>query len=133
MHLIGRTVHHHAGNSNGKSTTPNSEVILDLFVLICFQVGSLSSWTWHVRHNQSGPWKMLCGVVGCFRSEKPPFRDVEPTEHSLSDLRRSLAQPRPSALPQNKPRMPQTHFFVALHFQRQGGATTTSRLPSDFR
>ena len=64
--------------------------------------------------------QFLCGVVGCFRSEKPSFREVGPPEQSQSDLRRSLAQPRPSAVLQNKPRMPQTHFFVALHFQRQG-------------
>ena len=39
----------------------------------------------------------LCGVVGCFRGEKPPLREVGPPEQSQRDLRRPGTQPRPSA------------------------------------
>ena len=56
----------------------------------------------------------LCGVVGCFRGEKPQLREVGPPEQSQCDLRRPLAQPRPSVAPQNKSRPSQTHFSIPL-------------------
>ena len=42
----------------------------------------------------------LCGVVGCFRGEKPPLREVRPREQSQHALRRPLAKPRSSPAPQ---------------------------------
>ena len=56
----------------------------------------------------------LCGVVGCFRGEKPPLREVGSPEQSRRHLRRPLAQPRPSAAPQKKLRPSQTRVFIPL-------------------
>ena len=41
----------------------------------------------------------LCGIIGCFRGEKPSLRVVGPPGQLQPDLRRRLAQSRPSAMP----------------------------------
>ena len=60
--------------------------------------------------------KNLCGVVGCFRGEKPPLREVGRPEQSQRDPRRPPAQPRPSAAPHKKSRPSPTQFFIPLCF-----------------
>ena len=96
------------------------------------QFGSSSTWTWHVPRNRSGPRKYLCGVVGCFRDEKPPLREVEPPEppEQSRDLRRPLPQPRPPAAPNNKPRPSQSQFCIPLCFPNH---TSTYQVTTSLR
>ena len=54
----------------------------------------------------------LCVVVGCFRGEKPPLREVGPPEQPQRDLRRPSAQPTSSAGSKQRTRPSQTQFFI---------------------
>ena len=75
----------------------------------------------------------LCGVVGCFRGEKPPLPEVGPPEQSQRDLRRPLAQSRPNAAPQKKLSPSQPSFPSLFASQTTRRAPTTSRLRSKVR
>ena len=56
-------------------------------------------------------------VVGGLRGEKPPLREVGPSEQPQRGLRRPLAQPRPPATLRKQSRPPQSQFFFALHLE----------------
>ena len=57
-------------------------------------------------------------VIDCLLGEKPSLREVGPTDQSQRDLRRPLAQPRPSVAPKQVSSPPQTKYFVAQHLRR---------------
>ena len=62
LHLIGRKVNLTCASIfKANSKVPNSTITLS--GLLCldfnFQIGSLSTWTWHVPRNRSGPRKIV--------------------------------------------------------------------------
>ena len=135
MHLIGRKVkspsrHFQRKFKNNKFNMSIGSSLPQFYI----QFGSSSTWTWHVPRNRSGPRKYLCGVVGCFRDEKPPLREVEPPEppEQSRDLRRPLPQPRPPAAPQkhNDHRKPS---FASLSASQTTRASSRLPLRSELR
>ena len=76
----------------------------------CIQFGSFPPGRGMFRVTEAGHAN-LCGVVGCFRGERPPSRQAEAPEQSQRDLRRPLAQPRQCAAPPKKSRPSQNPVF----------------------
>ena len=84
-----------AGIFEGNSKTPNSTRSLLGLLCLNFYIhfGSCPPGRCMFHVTEAGHAN-LCGVVGCFRGEKPPLRDVGPLEQSQRDHRRPLAQPK---------------------------------------
>ena len=53
-----------------------------------------------ICHVTEASHAILYGVVGCFRGEEPPLRELGQSEQPQGDLRMPLSQARPSAAPQ---------------------------------
>ena len=83
-----------------------------LFAL--FESGSLSNSTWHVPETEASHAGNLSRVVDCFTGEIHHSRETGPPEQPQREIRRPLAQSRPSAVPQKNTRPSQTQFFIPL-------------------
>ena len=132
LHVIGRKVNHQAGIFNANSKTSNSiKVFKDFFCLnFNIQYGSCPPGRGMFYLTAAGH-ASLWSVVGCFRGEKPPLREVGPTEQSQRDLR-PLAQPtsRPSAAPKTISRPPHTQFFIPVCLPNH---TSANQVPTSLR
>ena len=87
-----------------------------LFVI--FKWGSLSNSPWHVPETEASPANMSRVVDTCTEEIHHP-RETGPPEQPQGEVRRSLAQGRPSAVHQNLTRPSQTQFFIPLCLAKQ--------------
>ena len=78
-----------------------------------FNSGSSSNSTWHVPEPEASHANLSC-VVDCLTAEIHHSRETGPPEQPQHEVRRPLAQSRPSAVPQNFTRPSQTQFFIPL-------------------
>ena len=97
--------------SVGRKRT-QQELFWELFGSPCdFNLGSLSSSTWHVPETEASHTN-LSRVVHCVRGEIHHPREAGPPTPPQREARRPLAQSRPPAAPQKNTRPSQTQFFV---------------------
>ena len=101
LHVIGRKGNHQPGILKANSKTPNLASLLGLLCLN-FEMFNLGVCPPErgMFHVTEASHANMCGVFSCFRGEKMPPPEVGPPEQSQRDLRRPLAQPRPSAVPE---------------------------------
>ena len=109
LHLIGREVNHQAGNltfdSNKTKKMNSTTSFLGLLLLfVIFNLGSLSNSTWHVPKTEATTQTWAVSSTASQLRSTIPEREV----------RRILAQSRPSAAPQKITRPSQTQFFISL-------------------
>ena len=101
-------------DSNKTKKTNSSRSLLGLILLfVSFNLGSLSNSTWHLPETEASR-ATLSRVVGCFTGETHHSRETGPPEQPQREVRRPLAQSRPSAAPQKLTRPSQTQFFIPL-------------------
>ena len=103
FHLIGRKLNHKSSiftfDSNKTKKTNSARSILGLLSLfVLFNLGSLSNSTWHVPATEASRAN-LC-VVDCFTGEIHQSREAGPPQQPQREVRRPLAQSRPSVAPQ---------------------------------
>ena len=101
-------------DSNKTKQYDSTRSILGLILLfVLFNLGSLFNSTWHVPETEASHAN-LSRVVDCFTGEIHHSRETGPPEQPQREVRRSLAQSRPSAAPQKITRPSQTQFFIPL-------------------
>ena len=104
-------------------------IITLLFVL--FNLGSLSNSTWHVPETEASPAN-LSRVVDCFIGEIHHSRGTGSPEQPQREVRRPLAQSRPSAAPRKSYKAvanPIFHPFLPRkpHYSSTDQVTTSLR------
>ena len=118
LHLIGRKVNHEAGSltfDSNKTTKKTSSTRSRMGLILLFRVSQIGEFVqldvaclWNRREPRERR------AVGYFTDKIHRSREAGSPEQPQREVRRPLAQGRPSAAPQKNTRPSQTQFFIPL-------------------